>query len=255
MNIAKQHLEFKIRGNKIDSNHVIDLKPYQIDSFLDNAALFICNHWGELTRFQGTQFSKDLFGTLLVKWPDQPEMLPSRSDVGQYEYDLSKLKYDYFHLDSVYIKCGNTIIPITIDENNNKHKLNDSYQKPSFKWKRLSGTLAKSLGGETSLYVNSDVSLDDDSKKLRIEYVKYPKKVFFGNYDSIEYIDCRKRFVNPSLSDCSQYYKSTDDPVDSELPKAYHDLQVDIAVWLATGKTENQLLNNFISQKISALPQ
>jgi hypothetical protein len=256
MNIAKQHQEFKIRANKIDSNHYQDLKPNQIDSFLDGAALFMLNHYGELFEFNKTQFNKDLFGTLLVTHPDQPNLTLFKKDGQLYEYVLNNLKYNYLHLDRAYVQCEHLVIPVSMIVGDEQQKLNDAYTKPSFKWKRLLGKIAKSSEGEkTSLYIYSDVDLQ--GKNVRLDYVKYPKKVFFGYYDSLEFLDCKKRETNLSWSteDCNKYYKKTDSPVNSDLPESYHDLQVDVAVFLATGKTENQFLNQFISNKITLLPK
>lgn len=253
MNIAKQHSEFKLRGNKVDSNHYIDLFPNQIDSFLNEAANFIVEHYGELRSFGKTQFNKDLFGTMLVMYPDQPAINPIDSQGQQYEYDLSNLKYDYYHLDRAYVQCGNLVVPVSLFTGDEQHKLNDAYQKPSFLWKRLLGKIGKSsVSSSTSLYVYSDVDLND--KELRIEYVKKPSQVYFGNYDSIEYIDCKKRESSFPTEDCNQYYKIGDAPRNSDLPESIHSLQVDVAVWLFTSKTENQFLNSFITNKISNLP-
>jgi hypothetical protein len=257
MNIAKQHSEFKIRANRIDSNHYKDLLPYQIDSLLNEGADFIVEHYGELRTFNITQFNKDLFGSLLVMFPDQPALLPSATQGQQYEYLLSNLKYDYAHLDRAYVQCGNLVVPVSLFRGDEQHKLNDAYQKPSFLWKRLLGKIGKSsTENGTSLYVYSDVDLNN--KELRVEYVKKPKRVFFGSYDSVEYLDCQRlnHLPNvPVMVDCNIYYKSTDYPVSSDLPESLHGLQVDIATWLFTGKTENQFLNSFITNKISNLPK
>lgn len=253
MNISKQHKEFKLRGNKVDSNHYEDLKPSQIDSFLNNAAIFIVEHYGEFREFGKTQFSKDLFGTMLVMFPDQPALSPSDSQGQQYEYNLSNLKYDYAHLDRAYVQCGNLVVPVSLFKGDEQHKLNDAFQKPSFLWKRLPAKIGKSsIGNHASLYIYSDVDLNN--KDLKVEYVRQPKPVFFGNYDSIEYIDCQKRQLLFPTEDCNTYYKKTDSPVNSDLPESIHGLQVDIAVWLFTGKSENQFLNSFITNKLSNLP-
>lgn len=256
MNIAKQHSEFKLRGNKVDSNHYVDLFPSQIDSFLNSSADFIVEHYGELRDFAKTQFNKDLFGTMLVMFPDQPALVPSSTQGQQYEYDLSNLKYEYRHLDRAYVQCGNLVVPVSLFTGDQQHKLNDAYQKPSFLWKRLLAKIGKSsTSSSTSLYVYSDVDLNN--KELRIEYVKGPKKVFFGGYDSIEFLECQRlnHLPNPPIIvDCNQYYNASDYPVSSDLPEAIHSLQVDVAVWLFTGKSENQFLNQFISNKISNLP-
>ena len=249
MNIVRQHQEFKLRANKVDSNNYVDLKPYQIDLFIHDAALFIIQHHGELFKFGLTQNSKDLFGTLLVKYPEQIALTPSNVEGIQYEYQLKNLKYKYFHLDRAYIQCGSSVIPVSLIRHDEQHKFNDAFQKPSYKWKRLLGIIGKENGTDnTSLYVYSDVSLSN--KELRVEYVRMPKQVFFGNYDSIEYLNCQQ-----SSGDCSEYYKVGDPQVNSELPETYHSLQVDIAVYLASGKTENYNLSQFLLNKVSLLPK
>jgi hypothetical protein len=249
MNIVKQHQEFKLRLNKVDSNNYQDLKPYQIDSFLNDAALFIIQHYGELFKFQGTQSNKDLFGTLLVKYPDQPALTPDSFAGIQYEYNLKNLKYKYMHLDRAYIQCGTSIIPVSIIRHDEQHKFNDAFQRPSYKWKRLLGIIGKENDTDnTSLYIYSDVSLLD--KELRVEYIRMPKQVFFGSYDSIEYINCQQNSGN-----CDEYYKVGDLQVNSDLPETYHSLQVDVAVFLASGKTENYNLSQFINNKIQSLPK
>jgi hypothetical protein len=255
MVIAEQHQQFKIRMNKLNSLHYEDLLPYQIDSKLNEAALFICNHYGEIFQFNTTQFNKDMFGTLLIKYPDQPKLVLFGKTDNQYEYQLNTLKYPYLHLDRCYVQCGTQIVPVSMIRHDEQHKLNDAFQKPSFKWKRLLGIIGKSsVGSNTSLYIYSDVDLT--AKDVRIEYVKIPRKVFFGYYDSTEFLDCNFRQSNGfRTEDCNLYYKKTDAPVNSDLPASYHDLQVDVAVWLTTGNTENQFLNQFISQKIQMLPK
>lgn len=250
MTIAKQHQEFKLRFNKIDSNHYQDLKPWQIDSFLNQASLFIVENYGELNNHEFTQVNKDVLGSLVIKYPEQPEVVPFAVKDNQYEYRLDTLKYEYHHLVRVYIYCNRLIIPVSLIKHDDQLKLNDSYQKPSFKWKRLPAVIGKSSTVEgKSLYVYSDVDLE--KKKLRIEYIKFPKQVYFGGYDSIEFIDCEKN----NGADCGQFYNTGDLPVNSDLPESYHDLQVDIAVMLAANKIENINLLNLVQNKLVNLPK
>ncbi len=255
MIIAQQHQLFKLRVNKVNSLHYEDMLPYQIDAKLDEAAIFICQHYGEFGNFNSTQFNKDLFGNLLVSYPDQPELTNPIISDEKYEYVLDNLKYEYLHLDSAYVKCGKSYIKVALFTGDEKDILNSSYNRPSFKFKRLCGKVAKSSQSQkTSLYIYSDVDLT--TKAVRLEYIKYPKKVFFGYYDSLNFIDCKKRESSGfRVEDCNNYYKIGDAPVNSEFSESLADLQVDIAVWLTTGKTENQFLNSFISQKIQALPK
>jgi hypothetical protein len=249
MNIVKQHQEFKLRLNKVDSNHYQDFKPWQIDSFLNQAALFIVEHWGELFG-NNSQVNKDILGNLLIMYPEQVELDTTLVNGNQYEYKLSRLKYKYHHLARAYFQCGENVVPVSMITHDQQHKLNDAFQKPSFKWKRLPALIGKSSDEEEkSLYVYADVDLT--KRKIRIEYVKYPVQCFFGGYDTIEYINCQRT----GGDNCDQFYSTNSFPVDSDIPESYHDLQVDVAVMLASSKTENVNLFNSIQNKLANLPR
>jgi len=101
----------------------------------------------------------------------------------------------------------------------------DQFSKPSRKWKRLVGTIAKnSASNSFSLYVYSEPGFTVES--LYLEYVRQPAKVFYGGYDTIEYLEC----VAAGNADCSMHYSSTSDPVDSDIDETYHTLIADYAV-------------------------
>lgn len=248
MNIARQHWEFKLRFNKLNSNHYENLNSAKIDALLNAAPIWLIQHYGHM--FEEYQFLKDMFSTLVVKFPEQPLLSANNSQITdfiQHEYKLSDLKYPYFHHVQSYAICGNQRIPISIIKHDNSQKFNSKVIKPNYKWKRLLGQIGRSTVGRDgstgeSLYVYSDKQLD----KIQIEYLKQPKEVFFGDYDSIEYINCQRN----NGSECNQFYNKNDDPVDSELASQYHDFQVDVAVYLASGKTENINLQKLLSSNL-----
>ena len=239
MNIARQHWEFKLRFNKLNSNHKVDLNAAKIDSLLNQAPIWLIQNYGQV--FEKYQFLKDMFATLVVKYPEQPEVSVFNSQDGVYEFKLNTLKFPYFHHVKSYVKCGDNYIFVSIIKHDEGKKLTSFYTKPKFKWGRMLGEIGRSSDSSgQSLYVYSDKQLT----KLKIEYIKQPKEVFFGAYNSIEYIHCERN----NGSNCEQFYSTNDDPVDSEISSQYHSFQVDVAVYLASGKTENvnlqQLLGN-----------
>lgn len=83
----------------------------------------------------------------------------------------------------------------------------DAMTRPSKKWKRLVAVLGRSSAndGTSSIYVytNGEFTISG----LDVEYLKYPDKVFFGGYDTLEY-----------LSGDLTAPTSSDPPINSEFP-------------------------------------
>lgn len=241
MDISRQHWEFKMRFNKLNSNHKEDLNEAKIDSLLNQAPIWIIQNYGQY--FEKYSFLKDMFSTLVVKYPEQPEVAPFNVTDNVHEFKLSNLKYPYFHLAKAYVKCNGQYIFVSIIKHDEGQKLNSYYTKPNFKWGNLLGEIGRSSDGlGQSLYVYSDVQLT----KLKIEYLKQPKEVFFGNYNSVEFIHCQRT----SGVNCEQFYSTNDAPVSSEFPEQYHSFQVDVAVYLASGNTENVNLQRLLENNL-----
>lgn len=244
MNIARQHWEFKLRFNKLNSNHKEDMNPAKIDSLLNQAPIWIIQNYGQA--FEKFQFLKDMFATLVVKYPEQEDLSVFNSTDNVYEFKMANLKYPYFHLVRAYAKCNDEIVKVSIIRHDETYKLTSHYSKPNYKWHRVLGEIGRSSDGDgQSLYVHSDVELTS----LRVEYIKQPKEVFFGKYNTIEYVHC----VRNNGANCEQYYSETDSPVDSEFPEQYHSFQVDVAVYLAAGKTENINLQQLLATNLIKL--
>lgn len=251
MTIAQQHKEFKIRLNRVDSNHDQDFLPWEIDSFLNRAALFMLDHYGELREFGKGQFHKDLLAPFTIVYPEQEELPLTVVDTTLYEVPFSSLKYDYHHLIRAYFHLNDINIEVSILPLDKISLSEDAITGSDLKWGKLIGYIGKSsMEDSSSLYLRS--SDDLSTKRIRLEYVRIPKAVFYGGYDTIEYLRCVQ--LGGGQSECGQYYNANTDPVDSEFPSSYHSLQVDIAVYLASGSIGNIPLSQFLERTINSLP-
>lgn len=222
MSIQKLHWLVKERYNKLDSNHYRDLTPMELDQAIqDGTFQFI-----ERVALIEDQPRFDMIANLLIVAPEQGALTPMTSENDVYQFDLDELEYDYYHYKRAYVNtdCGLVKVEL-IGSGRLSDVLLDQFSKPSRKWRRLVGTIAKNSERDSfSLYVYSEPGFTVDS--LYLEYIRQPAKVFYGGYDTIEYLEC----VAAGNSDCSAYYSASSDPVDSDIDETYHTLIADYAV-------------------------
>jgi len=188
MIIQRMHHEVKLRGNKIDSNHFKDLPTAFIDDFLNDAQFEfkeICYSGRNDKRYKlGFEMSQqriDLLSPLVVS--DEP-LTPVLLGDGIYQIDLNTLNqtYDHFLRGHIITDCGR--ISITIDTNNELDViLFDTNRKPSAIWKRCIGIFAGN--NLLHLYTNNEFTIDE----VFVTYLKKPRNVFFGGYDTLEYLE------------------------------------------------------------------
>lgn len=226
MIIQKMHWLFKERYNKLNSNNYRDLSPYQIDEKINNSQLIFIE---EFSYPENTLQDLDMVGNLLVTSPEQPLLLPITSSNNVYQFDLSALKYPLHRIKRITANtnCGNVLIADTQILGHDKLNLilDDYHQKPSKMWKRLVAVLAKSsVANNQNLYIYSVPGFTVTS--IQVDYIRKPREVFFGGYNSIEFAQC----TSSGGSNCSQYYNNLTPPVDCEIDSRYHDLIVDYAV-------------------------
>lgn len=233
MHINRLQHEFRLRSNKLDSNHKRDLPKAFIDDLLNDAYFYLIevlysgnNYKQYKLGFEYTQQRIDMLSPLVVKQPEQLCFGWNTSDLDNniYEYyldsDVGNLKYDYLHFLRAYVNTSCGIInvkPEQIDDLN--LILNDSVRKPSKKWRRLVASFGKSSHDDvkSSLFVYSNGEIDLNT--LCIEYLRCPERLFVGGYDTLEF-----------LSGDTNAPNKTSNPISPELADKYCNLIVDVAV-------------------------
>lgn len=218
MTIQRIHQLIKLKFNELDSNRRVDIPAPLLDDLIntvihDYVEIFYSGKSLNKYGFEVTQQRIDMLSTLV-----ESEALTPTLNKDTYEIDFSKLKKQYMHLVRAFASTDCGIIGITQTQHDDLNDiLKDALRGPSKKWKRLIGVQRASSGTDsTSLYIHTgDIVVDD----VTIEYIRCPKKVFSGGYNSLEY----------NLGNKSSY-KTGDEPVTSDIPEKYHDLLVDMTV-------------------------
>lgn len=220
------HWLIKERVNKLNSNHLKDLNPYQLDETINDVMISLMhNTLKGQSMVEVFQQKTEMLSPFLVKNPDQP-FIPlkkvatiGRNDV--FKAKKSDLLFDYNYKARVYAETNCGLVNVSLENSDNLNYVleKDTHLRPSKKWKRLVGTFDNE--GFT-IYAEKGHNV----QKLYVEYYRLPKPVFLGGYDTIEYVECKKK----NTADCSKYYSKKDDPVDCEYPESFHSLIVDLAV-------------------------
>ena len=223
MSIYKLHWLFKERFNKHNTNHYREYTNMQIDQLIYDASIQFLD---EFASDESNQQKYDMLSNLIVSYPEQPEIVPTLLGGNIYEVKLTNLTYDYFRLKRVWAQTDCGLVKIEIVGHGRLNDiLNDQYQKPSKKWRRLVATFSKTTNeNESSLLIYSEEGFDITG--IRLEYIRKVKPVFFGGYNTPEFKQC----VALNGTNCNQYYNTATSPVDLEINETYHSLIVDIAV-------------------------
>lgn len=214
MIISRIHQEVKSSVQKLDSNNYQDVVPEIMDDiinfvqnrFVEDAA-FGQNHSGYNYGFEIDTQRLDMLQSLVVS-----TILPVvsttviASDCILHTFNLPA---DYRHYVRLNYTTDCKFQPIHIVQHGQLNTLlKNDLTKPSIIWERALGAIQNN---QLLIYAPETFS------NLNIEYIKNPKPVFFGGYDTLEF----------SEGDVTAY-NTTTLPITSELPEAYHYLLVDL---------------------------
>lgn len=196
MNIKELHYDFKIKIDKVDSLKKRNFETHEIDWIINEAQLiFLKQRFGQtnfkVKGFETTNKRKTDLGNLHITSPMiQPGLNTQQVDSSIFSINLKDLKYPYFIITRLHgdiekegcVKKTHQVKPVTHDDLN--EYLIRSFYKPDFNWGRILVTEGQSdIIGEKSLYLYSG---DFKINKVYIDYIKMPRKVWFGNYDSLD---------------------------------------------------------------------
>jgi hypothetical protein len=222
--IQDLHFLIKLKAQKLDSNSKADLTPAIIDTLINKQSgvfvdiFFSGNPQSYNLGFEMTQHRIDMLSDLLVKQPEQPSLIPQALKDGIYEVKFSSLKYPYRHLvrATTQTECGPVNIALEKHFTLNTI-LNDEFSKASKAWKRIPFTIGRSSDGNgSSIYLYTDNKLSISS--IDIEYIKQPREVFIGGYDSLNFLYT------------GEGYTKEDSPVNPEISSNYFDILADLVV-------------------------
>lgn len=221
MIIEQLHSEVKRKWDMLGNNIRPNLTDLEIDVVL-NTAIFIYIEYALYNKnprnfnfgFETTQQRLDMIQTLVVAYPEQPEI--DVQSLGEGIYRINFLTDTVYPLKSlrkamVYDpECKSYYAVYIYQHDDLDWKLKDYHYKPSQKWKRAAGALRND-----SLYIYT--AGEFTITKAKITYIKKPNEVALGTYT-----------IHPTIQ---VPFPSTIKPqTECDLPEDYHYLIVDLAV-------------------------
>lgn len=228
MTIAEAHYQFKLNMDRVDTQSNPGFRTEEIDFLLNEAQdIFIKRRINPLSNpkrmgFEHSQKRIDDLSSIVVKYPLQPYIVPTL-DSGVYEVDLFKLLYTYLHLVSGKVElqvdddCVKDV-PLKFTQHDDYLiALRDPFNSPSTEFVPFNyGMSSSNEHTSTSIYMYPGIYTIN---KVYLEYIKKPRRVFYGNY---------------TYADGVNY-----PPTTFELPESVHSEIVDIACELASLNVEN----------------
>lgn len=247
MDIKRMHFEVKLRYNKLNSNHKKDFHTEHIDDFLNEAQnefVEICYSGNNSKRFKlGFEFTQqriDMLASLVIPEEDINVTL-FKPNI--YRVNLDDLSKNYRHVLSGQVNSDCGVIDLNIIRHSDlKTMLINENTKPSKIWRRclaVEAGDADTTGNQSLLiYTGGEFNITDVS----LSYLKEPRKMFFGGYNSLEFINGDTNAL-----------KASDPSIDCELPStgSSHSLIVDIATQLIARSLEDLQKLQITEDKIS----
>lgn len=191
MSIQELHYQFKLNLDRIDSLANPDFNPAEIDFLLNEAQLiFVKQRMGttnmKRSGFETLQKRIDDLGNLVINFPIQPYITPILVSPGVYEVDLTTTLYPYLQLINAYVIVTNADCTLKIPLKFVQHDditeaLRDPFNKDSKEFIPYNiGKNSNNTGSSIYIYTTQNIT------SVAVEYVKYPKRVSFGNYAYID---------------------------------------------------------------------
>lgn len=240
MTIREQHFDFKVKIDEVDSLTNKGFTDAEIDWLLNEAELVVVRTRLNLNNFRQKGFEMDQkriedLSTLVVRPPEEGDLsLDYHSDLNIYEFNFNDLKHKYLMylrgtVEVVSDNCSSRAEVVQVQTDDIHDALEDPFFTSSGKQVLSNiGRSTTSIGTGSSLFFYPAVG--DLLSNLRIEYLKYPRRVNLGTYTYIDGVQ----------------YPETN----SELPEHLHSEVVDQAVLMATAFIQNPNLYQTSALKV-----
>lgn len=249
INIFRLHADIKLMFNKLNTNHKLNLPSAFIDDIINIVAqdfieiFYSGNNVKQFKLgFEVTQQRIDMLSNLVEGPPkEDPIEAKSTTQEGVFEFDFSELNFNYLHFIRGYTtsECGNVNLEIVQHDDLNKI-LNSATRGPSNVFLNIPCVIRNSTTGESSsLYAYTNNKFD--ITKAYIDYIRCPKKVFSGGYDSVEY-----KFSKEG-------YKKGDPPVNLEISEKYYSVFLTMVIQELARTLEDPFKLQASMQKFNSL--
>ncbi len=221
MIIEEFHFEIKRRWDALNSLHKRTLTPLVIDNAInevtqDYIEMFVHGNRLDAPYKMDIEWSRkrsDMTQPFIISFPVQPLLTATSVGSGIFSYDFTTTIRTYrSYLSSSFEVSGcEGVFQVDIVRHENlEFSLEDFHTRPSRIWKKALGAIRDD---KLYLYTNNLFT----PQGLKLTYVREPAKVCLGNYGFIPTIE------NPNPV-------GTKPKVESDVPKAYHSLLIDMVV-------------------------
>lgn len=182
MTVQEQHIDFKRKLNKVDSQNYRNFRPEEIDLYLNEGQdLFIKKRIGinnvYQTGFETTQKRIEDLRDIHVKW-EEANIIPlvTAVDSTKFKFDLTDLDPDYLYLTRVSFLatkagCDNRVISgIKVETDDLNSVLGSEFYSPSFEWEEVPYVYT---GDFIYVYTDGTFAISE----LQIDYIKRPRRI------------------------------------------------------------------------------
>jgi hypothetical protein len=187
MTLSEAHYAFKLNMDRVDKASSLDFNTLEIDWILNEAQLtFVKQRLGRFPSYEVNQKRTDDLSSLHVKYPLQGIITPTLLD-GVYEIKLNSLDYKYLRLlrgTTTAKKSGCTYsVGLKFSQTDDLNEIfKDPFNSPSID--NLPYNFGTASDGDgTSIYIYPG---DLEVEGVKLEYIRYPKRIHFGNYTYID---------------------------------------------------------------------
>jgi len=191
--IKECHYAFKLAFDRIDSLNAPDFNIAQIDWLLNEAQLiFVKQRMSASSNakqkgFEQSEKRIDDLGSLLVKFPTQVGISPTKPSDGVYELSFASLSFPYLFLVSAWADvtfsegCVKSVPLKYMQHDDYRLSLQDPFNEAGEEFIPFNIGRASNSNDE-AIYIYSNYTINT----VYVEYIRYPARVSSGNY---QYID------------------------------------------------------------------
>lgn len=202
MTITQMHAELDLELDRVASGDAPDLNVREKDDYLNKAIwIFLKEHFdldkGKVGQgFETKSINTHALRNLHIKFPLQPALTPVNLGSGVWELKLNTLIHELFVVTRIQANIEKNGCVKKVISTFSQHDDEESYYtRSNFKWGRLIhyyGKARTTPTGTTSNVEKGAIYFDTNTagaftiNSVRVEYLKYPNRVFFSGYNHID---------------------------------------------------------------------